>query len=72
VIFYFVVSSFIIWTEGGMWFDSCPGHHNWEEEYEKKSYITEKMMTYKKYSMYIGMNSKTSGRDNSIIMLMLT
>lgn len=55
-----------------MWFDSCPGHHNWEEEYEKKSYITEKMMTYKKYSMYIGMNSKTSGRDNSIIMLMLT
>ena len=31
--------SFLIWTEGGKWLDSCPGHLIPGEEYENKSYF---------------------------------
>jgi hypothetical protein len=58
--------SFLIWTEGGKWLDSYPGHLIHGEEYTKSLlYVTEKMITYKKYSIFIGINITTvSGRDN--------
>jgi len=62
-----LLHSFLIWTGGGKWLDSLPVHLIHGEEYMNKSllYTTEKMITYKKYRMYIGMNIKTvSGRDN--------